>query len=201
MSRALSLVPTCWRMSPLRVSHPSAKRLVGVDDLGALGVVLRGVVAGEVRVVVVDAVDRRRALAGAARIPSDDVEPLPERPVVDLGGSQREHAAAEPGPARVHEQRADLVLLIERVVARQVELERRAVRVAVVDRNIERADVDSVVELRPLDRLRLERRAVQDAYRRLESSRSLAAPASRGPRQTAHSRGCWRRRWQRATQR
>ena len=43
-------------------------------------------------------------------------------------------------------------------MARQVELERRAVRIVVVDRNRERADVDGIVELSPLDRLRFERR-------------------------------------------
>ena len=88
----------------------------------------------------------------------DDVEALEQRLAEDQLGVEGEVAATEARSPRVDEQRSDLVLLVERVVARQVELERRAVRIVVVDRNRERADVDGIVELSPLDRLRFERR-------------------------------------------
>ena len=73
--------------------------LCDVDDLLALGVVVgRDVVAGVVLVVVVDAVDRRLAVARAARIPADDVEALQELLALARLGAGRELGAAEPGP-------------------------------------------------------------------------------------------------------
>ena len=59
--------------------HCSAKSSGHIDDLLALGVVVGGDVgAGVVLVVVVDAVDERLALAGAAGVPADDVEAVEE---------------------------------------------------------------------------------------------------------------------------
>ena len=71
-----------------------------VDDLVALGLVVgRDVDAGEVVVVVVDAVDRRRAEAGAARVPADDVEGVEQRLLVDLVGVDgRSRCRRRPGP-------------------------------------------------------------------------------------------------------
>ena len=79
-----------------------------VDDLLALGVVVGGDVgAGVVVVVVVDAVDERLALAGAAGVPADDVEAVEEVRAVDELGRLGEDRPAEAGSAGVDEQRAD----------------------------------------------------------------------------------------------
>ncbi len=136
--------------------HAVVGELLGeVDELLRSGVGLgRDVGLGEVAVVVVDAVDERLALAGAPRIPADDVEPVEQLPVVGHElGEDGELAAAESGPARVDQQGADPFVGLGGAVAGEVELERRALGIGVVDRDLERADVDGVVELLPLDRL------------------------------------------------
>ena len=100
MSRALLLVPTCSMISRFLPMHWRANSLAVSTSASTLGVGLGGRVdLGEVRVVVVDAVDRWVALAGAAWIPADDVEPIEQRAIEDLGGEERQVGAAE---ARVH---------------------------------------------------------------------------------------------------
>ena len=81
MSRAELLVPTNWRMSPFFSTQCVDELVEQTDDLVALGLVVRGDVgAGVVLVVVVDAVDRRRAAARPPRVPPDDVEGVEQRP-------------------------------------------------------------------------------------------------------------------------
>jgi hypothetical protein len=111
----------------------------------------------EERVVVVDAVDRGVALTGTARIPADDVEPLQQRTVVDLGGEDRQIRTAEPRAPRIDQQRADLAVLVEGVVPGDEQLESRTVGILVVDGNIDRGHVDGVIEVVPLDRFGVER--------------------------------------------
>ena len=138
-----------------------------VDELLPLGVVLGGGVdRGEVRVVVVDAVDRWVALTSAARVPRDDVEPAEDLLVVDAGGTEREERAFAAGATRVHEQRADLVVLVLRVVASEEQLEPGPVGIGPVDGDLERGDVDGIVERLPLERARVERLHVDVATRR-----------------------------------
>ena len=127
MSRAELFVPTCSRIVVVVLRAAARRSPAGdVDDLLVLGLVVgRDVVAGVVLVVVVDAVDRRLA------------EPVPRgsQPTMSKRSSSAspkmssatagEVAAAEPGPAGVDEQRADLVLLVVGEVAGDEQLERR----------------------------------------------------------------------------
>ena len=176
MSRAESFVPTCWRMSAFFVTHWSSKLLGQVDDLLALGVVVgRDVGAGEVLVVVVDAVDRRRRVAGAPRVPADDVEVLEQLLVVAELGAGGERRPAEAGPAGVDEQRADPGVLVGRAVAHEEQLERPRGGVVVVDRHLQQAGVELVVELLPVDRTRRLRRV----RLRRRSSPSVASDSDR----------------------
>ena len=105
------------------------------DQVATLTLVVGGDVdLGEIRVVLVDAVDVRLAEAGAARVPTDDVEAVEQTLVEDLLGVEREVAAAEPGPARVDEQRPDAMLGVVGEPARHEEFQCPGRRVVVVDR-------------------------------------------------------------------
>ena len=77
---------------------------------------------------------------------------------VDELGRLGEDRPAEPGSARVDEQRADARVGVGGEVADEVQAERAGVGVGVVDRHLETALLESVAERRPFDRLRLERR-------------------------------------------
>ena len=124
-----------------------------VDDLLALRLVVgRDVGAGVIGVVVVDAVDRRLALAGPAGIPPDDVEALEELLTEDELGEQPEIAAAEARPTRVDQQRTDLVVLVPGQMARDVQLGRLAIGVVVVDGHLEDGRLRVLADLSPVER-------------------------------------------------
>ena len=175
-----------------------------LDDVGVVGnavigellgeidsflLLLRGVGGdvglGEEAVVVVDAVDERLALAGAPRIPPDDVEMVEQLLVVGHElGEDRELAPTESRSAGVHEQGTDPLVGLGGAVAGEVQLERGALGIGVVDRDVERRDVDAVVELLPFDGSRLEltgilrRRAARPSSARTSDRRRWAARSS-----------------------
>ena len=97
----------------------------------------------EVRVEVVDAVDRAR-LPGAAGVPADDVEVVEQ--VAAEGGVAcvDQRGAGEARAAGVDEQRTDLVALVGGRVALEGELDRALGRVGVVERDLEVAHCEAV---------------------------------------------------------
>ena len=160
--------------SSLRSTHALGEVLGQVDDLLALGVVVGGDVgAGVVVVVVVDAIDGRLALAGAAGVPADDVEAVEEVLAVDQLGGRGEDRPAEPGPARVDEQRADA---LDGSLARcrtryRLNSGRRGWR----SRSGPRGTLlEPVAERRPLDRLGVERRQRVDGASVVSAPRSVS---------------------------
>ena len=153
MSRAVSFVPTCSRMSSLFSAQRSVNScLMSMICWRSVVVVGCDVVAGVVVVVVVDAVDRRLAVAGATRVPADDVEALQQLLAEQELGAGGVLGAAESRPARVDQQRADLVLLVVGQPAGEEQLELRPVGIVVVDRHFEDRGLQPLVELAPLER-------------------------------------------------
>ncbi len=158
MSRAELFVPTCSMMSALLATQSSANSSArSTASWRSCGGVGGDVGLGEEAVVVVDAVDERLALAGAPGIPPDDVEMVEQLLVVGHElGEDRELAPAESGSAGVHEQGTDPLVGLGGAVAGEVQLERRALGIGVVDRDVERRDIDAVGEVLPFDGRRLE---------------------------------------------
>ena len=141
------------------VGHAVIGELLGEVDgfLSLLRGLGRDVGLGEEAVVVVDAVDGRLALAGAPRIPADDVEMVEQLLVVGHEfGEDGELAPTESRPAGVHEQGTDPLVGLGGAVAGEVELEGGALGIGVVDRDVERRNIDALGGLLPLDRSRLE---------------------------------------------
>ena len=159
MSRAELFVPTNWRMSSLFSSHWLAKSVGDVDELLPLGLVVgRDVVAGEVLVVVVDAVEERLAHARCRGGPRRRCRSCRQVGAVDELGRLGEARAADAGTTRVDQQRPDARRRVGGEVADEVQPERAGVRVGVVDRDLQPALLEPFAERGPLDRLRLERR-------------------------------------------
>ena len=116
-----------------------------VDDLLAFGFIIGSDVgARKVAVVIVDAINGRRALASATRIPANDVELLEQRLAVDRIGLHRELAAAKTRAARVHQQRANALAGLGGQVPRDEKVECAFGRILVVDRNPKSARLHAI---------------------------------------------------------
>ena len=116
-------------------------------------------------VVVVDAVDGTLALAGAAWIPADHVEVVGDLVAEPAGGPQRQRGAIGTRATAVGQQRS--CRCVRRgAVTSDVQIDRVALRVGVVDGHRDRALIDTIGELRPLDR-------VLEGFDRLDGRRRL----------------------------
>jgi hypothetical protein len=130
-----------------------AELLAGFDEVGSLFRRVGRRVQPEEAVVVVDAVDVGLAVAGAARIPAEDVELVEQRLAVDATGVVGQARAAEPRAAGVDQQGADAVARLRGQLPNDVQADGLAVGVGVVQRHLQVTLLDAVGHLGPAERV------------------------------------------------